>query len=267
MRGPDQLQTSAGRQIFWLLAVSTQIKSLLGGNEYPAFINSWLDDFHTQNPETDVDFVRLSNFVSQIASLMAEIQQHNESPILLLAGPDVPELWSRVQALEAILNQALFDRPLGEPVDLDAVFLHNQYRACFIRLAQCFLDLIGSDLVQQGPDTDHDQVNSALFQLTSDVQSLSAATISTVPYVLGSGFGAVFEDIQPPQPGKVTNRPVGWFDVLRLLWPLRFMASRRHILGQTQFDYVYTVLQHISSRYGIRHATAPFLYGRLEELG
>jgi len=257
LRGPEQLQTPIGRSIFWVSALSTQIRSLTAGVECPVFIREWLDALGDRSPTTDADLVRMSRFADTAAFLSAEIcRKLSETPLELLSV-DLGNLWAQVQALQAPFGQAISDHHLSEPIDINRVHLCNMYRAYYIRVLQFFLDMLQAHLSQAEITIDHGQANAMMDQCISTVRSLAAETIQVMPYILGHEHSSSMSaDIPIYEP--TLSRAVCWADVLRLLWPLRVILARRYLLSDEEVQVVEGALQKINTDFCIRQATATF---------
>lgn len=239
--------------------MSTQIQSLVAGVEYPDFIQSWLEGFQKQNPHTDTDLIKLSKFAMTTARVAAGIRDRLNVSAGEIEPWTINGIWDEVQRLETVLNQALYDHPLEDPVILNNISLSNQYRVYFVRMLQFVLDFINSDHVQQNPVTDHEQLNFILANITANIQALAMATLQSAPYILGAGIEDPTAQKSPKQSISAFDRSVTWADILRLLWPIRIMAARPHILRQQQYEFAQACLHRISTTYCMRHAHAPFM--------
>ncbi|KAK5079567.1 hypothetical protein LTR70_009343 [Exophiala xenobiotica] len=141
LRGPEQLQTYTGRNIFGLLAPSVRIRSLVAGIECPSFIKTWLDDLLGRNQTIDADLVRLNGFAHTTALVSAIMCRTlcRSSPELL--GWEIDSVWDRVQATEALFYEAMDDNLLGETM-------------------QFMLDLAHTAFLQPEAAVDHNQISA-----------------------------------------------------------------------------------------------------------
>lgn len=253
------MQTEQGRNIFWLLSSSTQIQSLVAGVECPDFIESWLEDFQTQNPHIDTNLIELSKFAKTTARVAAGIRDRLNTTTSVTEPWTIDGVWNEVQNIEIILKQALYRHTLEDAVILDNIFFANQYRVYFVRMLQYVLDFISSDQVQQNPSTDHERLNFILAHITANIQTLATATLQNATHILGTGIADPTTQQTFMPSSSALDRPVEWSDILILLWPLRITAARPHILRQQQYEFAQACLHCISMTYCIRHAHAPFL--------
>jgi len=187
LRGPEQLQTYTGRNIFWLLAPSVQIRSLIAGIECPSFIKTWLDDLLGRNQTINADLVRLNSFAHTTALLSAIMCRtlRGSSPELL--GWEIDSIWNRVQATGALFHEAMDDNLLGETISLDKIHYCNTYRVYYMRTLQFMLDLAHTAFLQPEAAVDHNQISAITTHGTINIRSLAAETVRTIPYFLCAG--------------------------------------------------------------------------------
>lgn len=255
LRGPEQLQTHTGRNIFWFLALSTQIRSLIAGIECPSFIKTWLDDLHGRNPTIDADLVRLNSFTYTTTLLSARTCRtlRGSSPELL--GSEIDSVWSQVQAIEVLFHKAMDDTPLGETISLDKIHLCNMYRVSYMRTLQFMLDLAHAEFLQHEAAVDQNQISALITHGIINIRSLAAESVRTIPYVLGQEPSSSTSATSVQQ--LALDRSVCWADVLRLLWPVRIILARKQLVDIGDIQTVEDALHKIGTDYCIRQAMAP----------
>ena len=258
LRGPDQLQTEAGRGIFWLLATSTQIMSLISGTRYPAFTQTWLDDFRSTNPDCDTYLFQLNIFAGRATSVAAQARQSQQPQGPMSDLPSVTELWTQVQALETELNLALQEQRVEEPINLQKLFLNNQYRAYYVRTLQIVQDSVRSNDIKGNDISYYNKISTILGQISTGIQSSTDAILENVFCILGPTSGMSLPATSDFSTGWTLERPVCWADVFRLVWPLRTVILRSSILSELQLQNVQSALQYIGTKYCLRTAVAPY---------
>lgn len=263
LRGPDQLKTPDGRKIFWYLTMSGQVRSLITGAEYPSFIRDWLTESQDDLVGCHRTFLALSTFANHLTVIGARIQEALNTDDTQFLAWTIEDLWTEILTLETTLDQALYDFPLGEPTNLDNLYISNMYRTYYTRTLQHMFDLAESPQARQSVNIEAPHLDQIIEHLQTTVQNLASATLSTVPMILtGSGgdYGSTTRSppLSPPRLSRPRSRPIGWSDILQLLWPLRIICARKQLLQPTQGDFAQTALERMSDEFGIRQAVAAY---------
>lgn len=251
LRGPAQLQTRAGQNVFWLLALSTQMRTLITCEEYPPFIQEWLVVLRDRITGPAKAFIGLSSFahdLSAIGTAVREALSTDDNNFLLWT---VTKLWDKLLSSHAILDDSLAELPLGEPINLMNLYISSMYRTYYIRTLQHMLDLAESSQAREDSGIPSEYLDGIVSSIRDIVQDMTAAILSTVPAVLTAG-----PEVYSLRDNPICHRPACWPDVLKLLWPLRILSARRQLLTDEQAEFSELILQHISEDFGIRQAVA-----------
>lgn len=258
LRGPSQLQKPMGQNIFWLLAMSIQMRTLITGEEYPSFIQDWSILSQDQISGLGLSFFGLSSFAHDLSIIGKRVREALTTDDTQFLPWTITDLWNKLLILQATLDQALYDHPLGEPIHLKNLYISNMYRTYYTRTLQHMLDLAESPQAEGNSSIPPGQLDTIVSSIKSIVQSLASATLSTVPAIL-TAYGA---DQGPEayllESSMTCCRPVCWPDVLKLLWPLRILSARKQLLSDAQVELSQLVLQRISEDFGIRQAVATY---------
>lgn len=256
LRGQGQLETPTGRGVFCLLAMSTQIRTLITAEEYPPFIQEWLTASRDQLSGPNLEFFGLSSFAYDLSDIVTRIREALTTDDTQFLSWTMTDLWTRLLGLQATLDKALRDHALGEPVSLENLHISNLYRTFYVRSLQHMLDLVNSRQARENlPSAQLDRV---VFSIHNTVQNLAEAILSSASTVLTSKRDARGSGSSSLGDSLAFNRPVFWCDFLKLLWPLRILRARKQLPSDRQADLAEAMLQCISEDFCIRQAVANY---------
>lgn len=258
LRGPNQLHTASGRSIFFMLAASTQIRTLITGEEYPAFVQDWLLASQDKLSGPGLDFLHLNNFACDAASVASQAREALNIDDTDFLSWRITDLWTRLLGLQVTLNQALTTHSLGEPVNLDNIHISNHYRTLCLRAGQHMLELVQTREIRDCNHSLLEQNAGLSLSLHGMIQSLVDGTLSTASIVLGPQVINQDRRNSLPRGSSKCNRPIYWCDILKLLWPLRILNSRNQFLRDDQAETARSMLRRVSEDFCIRQAVVVY---------
>lgn len=258
LRGPNQLETSAGRSIFFQLAASTQIRTMITGEDYPAFIHDWLLASRDRLCGPGLEFFYLSSFASETASVATQVQEALRADDIHFRSWTTTDLWTQVLGLQATLDQALQRHSIGEPVDVDHLHFSNQYRTFYLRALQHMLELVEARGLADDNGLPAEQNFRLSLSIHDTMRSLIDELLSTVTLVVTSMLGDQGRRSSVSHGTSKFTRPLYWCDVLKQLWPLRVLGSRRYLLTNEQVRTTESMLCCLSENFCIRQALAVY---------
>lgn len=224
------------------------MRSLIGGVDCPPFIGEWINAFQLECPPSELDCLHVAQFANHSADICAKVRQAIVSDSLDSLPWTVQQLWDEVLGLQSVLESAQPQiSPFEAPVSVKS-HIQNRYRTCYTRTLQFMYQLLESDLPMQDLTIDTATCNHIRSQITAIIQSLAAATIHTAERVLAP-------DTNMSDP-TLSSMP-DWFDILKILWPLRILCACKQILLPSQVETVEAMLQRINDDFCIRQAVAP----------
>lgn len=269
VRGPSQLNTRTGQQIFWQLATAAQIQALVAGTPYPDYIYPWLDQLDSTAIATYANSIEVTRFADRAAKLLAKInaaQTMSNIRTLEDTHENITRLWTDVSSLGMSAWQALIDDDdvvkQGCPLraDIGKIHLSNQYRICFIEILQAMLDLIQAFSSQDEELYDSTAIFYVSTQVNEQHRTFVSAVLKAAQLILNQDMSGASGEF-PGGDASTKTCSICWTDGLRLLWPLRSIASRKSMLEEWQVRAVEAALEILSTRFSIRYANAPFSVG------
>lgn len=258
LRGPRQLDTSAGRSIFFQLAASTQIRTMITGEESPAFIQDWLLASKDRLSGPGLEFFYLSSFAREVANVATQAHEALRADDTSFLSWTTTDLWNQLLSLRTTLDQALQTHPIGEIVNVDNLHISNQYRTFYIRALQHLLELVESERFPDGNVLPSEQNARISMSIRNMMRSLVDGVLSTASLVLDS-MKADSGRRSPVGKGRSKlTRPIYWCDVLKQLWPLRVLGGRKYLLSEDQIMANESMLRRLSNDFCIRQAVAVY---------
>lgn len=250
-RGIEQLQTEQGMKIFWLLTSFIQIRSLtLLEDDDLDFVRVLIDILQQSGQVRVQELVSLAKYTNETISMVAVINSALAEADTNYDGAKLRKILVDAIKLEAHLVETVIENiPEASSHPFD-VYVNNQYRGCYIRMLQLILDL--TFLIQRNEYQAADDVllNAVQERSLKAIQTQVKLIFDTLPFILGPNLGHP-DSGEGKAKSSTTDRLVGWSDVLRLLWPLRAIATRPQYILEHQATYLSQVEQHVSSTYGI----------------
>lgn len=266
VRGPSQLNTRMGQQLFWQLATAAQIQALVAGTPYPNYIYPWLDKLDSTAIALYANSIDVTRFADRVARLLAKINAARPNSDIRTPEDtidNITNLWTDASSLGNSARQALTDDGdivrQGCPLraDIGTIHLSNQYRICFIEILQAMLDLIQAYGLQDDELYHSTAMSYVSTQVNEQHRTFVSAVLKAAQLILNQDMPRTSEESAGG--GINTNTcSICWTDGLRLLWPLRSIASRKSMLEEWQVRMVEAALEILSTRFSIRYANAPF---------
>lgn len=175
-------------------------------------------------------------------------------------------VWSEIKALELVMTTQLLTEPSQAPLDFARIYRHNYYRAFLCKTMLYHYEMLHADAARPKGEAPSNLVYSMATEIRNSIQRLADATITTIPYVLGSSALPVWTQSSLFKPLS-QSEPPRWADTLRLFWPLSVLASRHTVLQHHQAKTIEQALNIIGRDLGIQRAVLGFVNGTQELLG
>ncbi|KAK5193215.1 hypothetical protein LTR99_006765 [Exophiala xenobiotica] len=262
LRGTAGFDSVVGRNLFWLLFNSVQIRCMVTGQSCPPESINWLQELEKHLEGKDMPSIQMSLYGCHASALCEKIRNFvdNESSDSLAVAFEILE---EAGALHADTTyDALIPRPttyeirlLSDPV----VTSQHNFKTPFVRTFFCgfrlkFL-LCVSELLAKIQDLSSDltgsQLPSQMQHNIIDIQNVADEILALAPHIFRS---------EGVEERTKTGRPRFWMDGLRLLWPLRLVAFWP-ATRPDQKESAAAILRSIREELGVVQATQVFVTG------
>ncbi|KAI1616928.1 hypothetical protein EDD36DRAFT_149315 [Exophiala viscosa] len=262
LRGHMRFNSVAGRNLFWLVYSSIQVRCLIVGSECPPESLTWFRELEKDLADEDLPSLEVAIYGYHVAALCARIRDMLEADKI-----DLPTLAVSVCEEADRLDADVYDSSIPRPVtyerhtperlndnpvpDLRAITSRTSYCAFRLKLHLCLWELLAKTQAVF-PELEVELVEQRLQRHTLQVQTVADELLASVPNVFCS-------DDDTDQ-GR-NRRPRYWVDALRLLWPLRLVV----FFNPTRPDQKQSagaILRRIREKLGVEQATKTFVRGR-----
>lgn len=259
LRGPHQLDTPEGRSIFYMLSSSMHIRTLITGEDSPAFIQDWLLAARDKFTGPALDFYHMSSFAYDTAVVSSQARDALRTGDQNLLSWTTNDLWTRLAGLQTTFDQAMLDHPAREPVNPENLHMANQYRTFYMRCLQHVLGLVESADLRDMDGLLPEKNARISLSIRNMLHGLVDGILSSCSIIL-STLMADDPTRRPSLPRIFARciRPLYFCDVLKLLWPLRVTSSRKQLLTADQLTTSESMLRCMSEDFCIRQSVAVY---------
>ncbi|KAK4944417.1 hypothetical protein LTR10_016091 [Elasticomyces elasticus] len=262
LRGHVRFNSIAGRNLFWLVYSSIQIRCLIVGSECPPESLTWFRELERNLAEEDLPSLEVAKYGYHVAALCARIRACLEgdkidSPTLAFAVCEESDRLDADAYDSSIPRPDTYERhtpagPSDSPVpDLRSVTSRTSYCGFRLKLHLCIWELLAKTQALF-PGVDAGVIAHRLQQHVLQIQRVADELLGSVPSIFCSDDGT--------DRGK-NSRPIYWVDALRLLWPLRLVV----FFNPTRPDQKQSAgasLRRIREKLGVEQATQTFVRWR-----